>query len=71
MLSLSDSQMRAVMAVAKTLPVEKRDLFLQRLGAMMELRGRRYADRHLQELAQLAATGLTHSMAGESIKLSP
>jgi hypothetical protein len=63
MLALTDSQMHAVMDVAKTLPVEKRDLFLQRLGAMLELRGHRYADRHLQELAQLAACGLVHRAA--------
>jgi hypothetical protein len=44
MLSLSHRQLQYVMDAAKTLPVEKRSQFLQRLSAMLELKGR-FSDR--------------------------
>jgi hypothetical protein len=52
---LSDSQLRAVMMVAADVPQEKRGLFLERLSAMLTLRGRgRYTDDDLIEIAKLA-----------------
>ena len=39
-LALTDNQLSTVMAGARTLPVEKRDLYLQRIAAMLALRGR-------------------------------
>ena len=40
MVSLTDRQLAAVMDAARTLPVERRDTFLQRVGAMLKMRGR-------------------------------
>jgi hypothetical protein len=63
-ISLSDSQLRAVMMVAADVPQEKRGLFLERLSAMLTLRGRgRYTDDDLIEIAKLARTGLAHQPA--------
>jgi hypothetical protein len=57
MLSLSHRQLQTVMDAAKTLPVEKRSQFLQRLSAMLELRGR-FSDADVADVARLALTGL-------------
>jgi hypothetical protein len=35
--ALTDSQLKAVMDAARTLPVEKRDVYLQRIAAMLVL----------------------------------
>jgi hypothetical protein len=42
---------------------EKRSLFLERLGAMLNMRGRRFSDQDLAEMAKLACTGLVHEPA--------
>jgi hypothetical protein len=52
------------MGAARVLPVEKRDIFLQRIAAMLALRGRgRFTDTNVAEVAQLALTGLAHQPA--------
>ncbi len=40
MISLSDAQLRIVMAAAEPLPVEKRSLLLMRVANYLRLRGR-------------------------------
>ena len=40
MIGLTDTQLKIVMNAARLLPVEKRDTFLQRIAAMLALRGR-------------------------------
>jgi hypothetical protein len=40
MLSLSDPQLKSVMAAAGLVALERRAIFLQRVGAMLKLRGR-------------------------------
>jgi hypothetical protein len=40
MVSLSDNQLKTVMDAATTLAPERRDIFLQRCGAMLNMRGR-------------------------------
>lgn len=40
MIALSDAQLQTVMRTAHLLPVEKRDLYLQRIAAMLKLRRR-------------------------------
>ena len=55
---------KIVMGAARVLPVEKRDIFLQRIAAMLALRGRgRFTDTNVAEVAQLALTGLAHQPA--------
>ena len=47
------------MDAARMLPVEKRDVFLQRIAAMLALRGRgRFTDDDFADVAQLATAGL-------------
>jgi len=59
MIDLTDTQLAIVMAAARVLPVEKRDIFLQRIAAMLALRGRgRFTD---TDVAQLALCGLIQS----------
>ena len=56
MIGLTDTQLGIVMGAARLVPVEKRDTFLQRIAAMLALRGRgRFTD---TDLAQLAMVGL-------------
>ena len=57
MLSLSNQQLTTVMAAARSLSVEKRGAFLQRVAAMLELRGR-FNDSDVMEVAALALSGL-------------
>ena len=63
MLSLSDQQLAAVMRVADEIATpEKRSTFLQRVAAMLVLRGR-FTDGDVAAVARLAATGLARRPA--------
>ena len=65
MIGLTDTQLKIVMSSARVLPVEKRDVFLQRIAAMLALRGRgRFTDTDVADVAQLALTGLAHPTGG-------
>ena len=62
MVSLTDTQLAIVMGAARVLPVEKRDTFLQRIAAMLAMRGRgRFTDTDVADVAQLALCGLIQS----------
>ena len=61
MLGLSDYQLEIVMDMARTVPVEKRDLYLQRIAAMLLLRGRRFTDDDVSDVTALALRGLVHT----------
>ena len=64
MLGLTDNQLRTVMDTARTLPVEKRDLYLQRIAAMLTQRGRGHVtDADVTDVAKLALTGVAHQPA--------
>ena len=55
MIGLTDTQLGTVMDMARTLPVEKRDLYLQRIAAMLAVRGRgRFNDADVADAAKLA-----------------
>jgi hypothetical protein len=77
MISLSDQQLRTVMLAARTVPVEKRSQFLERVAAMLKLRGR-VADDDVTDVAQLAlrsdpsesASGVTARAGQEKTGLS-
>ena len=61
MMGLTDSQLAAVMDAARILPVEKRDIYLQR---MLTMRGRgHFNDADVSDVAKLALTGLAHQPA--------
>jgi len=63
-LSLTGHQIEIVMDAARALPVEKRSLLLERIAAMVNLRGRRVTDNDVIDLTVLALTGLSHGDAG-------
>ncbi|MGC2711932.1 MAG: hypothetical protein WA366_00990 [Pseudolabrys sp.] len=59
MIGLTDTQLKIVMNAARLLPVEKRDTFLQRIAAMLAVRGRgRVTHTDGADVAQLAMAGL-------------
>jgi hypothetical protein len=60
MIGLTDYQLKIVMAAARVLPVEKRDVFLQRIAAMLALRGRAASPTPI-DVAQLALAGLVQT----------
>ena len=62
MISLTDHQLSTVMAAARTMPVERRDIFLQRVGAMLRIRGR-FTDDDVADVTRLALTGLVQQPA--------
>ena len=65
MMGLTDSQLASlqhVMDAARVLPVEKRDVYLQRVAAMLTRRGH-IGDNDVQEVTKLALTGLARQPA--------
>jgi hypothetical protein len=61
MISLRDNQLDVVMRAAATVPVEKRSQFLERVAAMLALRGRgHFGDGDVSEVVELALCGLIH-----------
>jgi hypothetical protein len=58
MLALTNRQLSTVMSAARTLPIEKRGQYLQRIAALLELRGR-FNDSDVADVA-LALVGLVH-----------
>ena len=59
MIGLTDHQLKIVMDAARAVPVEKRETFLQRIAAMLALRGRgRFTDTDVADVAHLALCGL-------------
>ena len=65
MISLTDSQLQIVTNAARSLPIEKRDLYLQRIGAMLAVRRRGrdriVADDDVADVATLALCGLVQT----------
>jgi hypothetical protein len=62
MLSLSDAQLRIVVAAAGPLPVEKCSIFLERVAARLSLRGR-FDDKDLDGAVRQALRGLLQETA--------
>ncbi len=53
MVSLSEKQLATVMTATAGIDPERRDIFLQRIGAMLKLCGR-FIDADISDVAQLA-----------------
>ena len=62
MISLSDTRLQLIMIAGAGLEPERRDIFLQRVASMLNLRGR-YQDRDVSEVADLALCGLVQRAA--------
>jgi hypothetical protein len=61
MLSLTDNQLKTVMQTGAGIDPERRAVFLERLGAMLRLRGRgHFNDADVADVAKLASCGLIH-----------
>lgn len=63
MLALTDSQLQIVWAVADSLPIEKRGVFLGRLVGQLQLRGSRFTTADLEEVMRSALLGLIQKSA--------
>ena len=61
-LALTDAQLKTVMTLAAEIVPEKRSAFLERVGAMLALRGR-FSDHDVAEAAKLALVGLARRPA--------
>ena len=57
MIGLTDPQLEIIMAAANAVPVERRGIFLERVGAMLKVRGR-FTDADVADVARLAVRGL-------------
>ena len=64
MLGLTDNQLRTVMDAAGTLPVEKRDVFLQRVAALLRRQaGRIKSDDDVGRAVEIALSSLLMPVA--------
>jgi hypothetical protein len=64
MISLNDAQLKIVMAAASHVPIEKRAQFLERIAAMLALRGRgHFTDSDVGDAVKLALVGMVHENA--------
>lgn len=63
MVSLSDRQLEIVQHTARLLPVEKRDVFLQRVGAVLAQRLKDFDDGDVADAVELALCGLVQTAA--------
>jgi len=61
-LALTDAQLQTLMNLAAEIVPEKRSAFLERVGAMLVLRGR-FDDADVAEAAKRALIGLAHRPA--------
>jgi hypothetical protein len=59
-LSLSDGQLQRIMDAGALLPLEKRSLMLERLGAILALRGPVLTDDDVGAALEASLTGLIH-----------
>ena len=57
MLSLTDSQLDTVMDAAGSVPIERRSVFLERVGAILRMRGR-FTNDDVTDATRLAIIGL-------------
>ena len=60
MIGLTDPQLEIIMAAANAVPVERRGIFLERVGAMLKVRGR-FTDADVADVAKLALCGLVQT----------
>jgi hypothetical protein len=62
MVSLTDNQLEIVLTAARTVPIDRRSILMERIGAMLRLRGR-FTDADVRQVVELAACGLVHAGA--------
>jgi hypothetical protein len=57
MIALTDQQLQTVLDAASRIDIEKREMFLQRVEAMLRMRGL-FNDQDLKDICALALAGL-------------
>jgi len=57
MLALDNDQLATIMMAESSLPPEKRSVFLERIAARLQLRGRRFTDADLDKRSELRCKG--------------
>jgi hypothetical protein len=57
MIALIDHQLEIITTAANAVPVERRGIFLERVGAMLKVRGR-FSDDDVADVVKLAMAGL-------------
>ena len=62
MIALSDHQLEIITTAANAVPVERRGIFLERVGAMLKVRGL-FSDDDVRQVAALAMAGLVQRAA--------
>jgi hypothetical protein len=71
MLGLTDNQLRVVMDAAATVPIEKRSVYLQRIAAMLTMRGRgHFNDGDVADVAKLAMAGLIQTTDSDVVDVA-
>jgi hypothetical protein len=64
MLALDDRQLQIIVDAAAILPVEKRSVFLERIAARLQLRGRPVDHFVFEDVVEAALRGLVHPSVG-------
>ena len=59
MIALTDDQLAIVQHAARLLPVENRDVYLQRIAALLAQRSGRYCDADVAAAAEISLRSLT------------
>ena len=71
MIGLTDAQLKIIMTAANGVPVEKRDLYLQRIAAMLTMRGRgHFTDADVTDVAKLAMAGLIQTTDSDVVDVA-
>ena len=69
MIALTDHQLATVMDAAATIAPERRDIFLERVGAMLKVRGR-FTDADVHDVTALALCGLVRTGTASTLRSS-
>ena len=69
MLGLTDTQLEIIVTAANAVPVERRSIFLERVGAMLRMRGR-FTDADVHDVTALALCGLVRTGTASALRSS-
>ena len=71
MVALSDFQLKTLMTFAADIPPDKRSTFLERVSAMLALRGRgHFNDADVADVAKLAMAGLIQTTDSDVVDVA-
>ena len=70
MVGLTDAQLEIITTAVNAVPAERRSIFLERVGAMLKVRGR-FSDADVSDVAKLAMAGLIQHTADVARRTAP